>query len=275
MVEDRQLGYARHRFANRSRRRLVDAIDRLQIVECRPLDLGQAAEMSGDTFSNAARKTFHAVEIAQSLGRDLLTQIVVVAVATEDTGGNAQVKHVVIGQLGHLAQDVFGNTSGRQVVDDDEVEFVVDLAVQLIELQAKQSRVESQLDDHCFDLVGDSVHHFTTLHDSDDVAQRGDIFYFDGGEISDRIVKFCLVTLECLQRLICSFEQVTNLLELPLVAARIDVNNAHLLTRRYDVDIEGTCDALSSAVAGAGLARWHGGIRDEVHIGSGNATAFG
>ena len=60
---------------------------------------------------------------------------------------------------------------GGQVVGDHQVEFVVDLAVELVELQPQQPGVDAEFDDHRLDLVGDAVDHLAALDDGD--ARRG------------------------------------------------------------------------------------------------------
>ncbi len=110
--------------------------------------------------------------------------------------------------------------AGRQIVRDDQVEFVVDLAVQLVELQPQQSGVDAEFDDHRLDLVGDAVDHLAALDDRDDVAQCDDVFHLDRGEVRDGVVEADLVALERLQGLVGAVEQVADLLELPLACHR-------------------------------------------------------
>ena len=143
---------------------------------------------------------------------------------------------------------------GGQVVGDDEVEFVVDLAVELVELQPQQPGVDAEFDDHRLDLVGDAVDHLAALDDGDDVAERDDVFDLDGGEVRDRVVEAHLVPLERLQGLVGPIEEMADLLELTLAAAGVDVDDAHLLAGRHDRHVERSGDALGGAVAGAGLA---------------------
>ena len=99
---------------------------------------------------------------------------------------------------------------GRQVVGDDEVELVVDVAVELVELQPQQPGVDAELDDHRLDLVGDAVHHLAALDDGDDVAQRHDVLQLDAGEVGDGVVEADLVALERLQRLVGPVEQAAD-----------------------------------------------------------------
>ena len=125
----------------------------------------------------------------------------------QDRGGLAQVVHVVVGHARHLLECRLGGDLRREVVLDDQVEFVVDLAVQLVDLQSQEPRVDAELDDHRLDLVGDPVHHLAALDDRDHVAQGDDVFDLDSGEVGDGVVEFGLVSLECLQGLVGPFQQ--------------------------------------------------------------------
>ena len=87
----------------------------------------------------------------------------------------AQVEHLVVGEGRHLRQRVGGQPPGRQVVGDHQLQLVVDLAVELVELQAQQAGVDAELDDHRLDLVGDAVDHLAALDDGGHVAQRGGV----------------------------------------------------------------------------------------------------
>ena len=168
-----------------------------------------------------------------------------------------------------------GRAPRRQVVGDHEVELVVDLAVQLVELQAQQPGVDAELDDHRLDLVADAVHHLAALHDGDDVAQRHDVLQLDAGEVGDGVVEAHLVALERLQRLVGPVEQAADVLQLVLRAAGVDVDDAHLLAGRHDRHAQRAGDPLGGAVAGAGLAGGHRRVGDEVHVGPGDAAAVG
>ena len=83
----------------------------------------------------------------------------------------------------------------------------------------------------------------------------------------------CLVPLERLQRLVGTVEQAPDLLQLALAAAGVDVDDAHLLGCRDDRHVERSGHALGGAVPGAGLARRHGRVGHEVHVGPGDPAA--
>ena len=106
----------------------------------------------------------HPVQQAEPLRGRFLGEIGRVLARRERVGGESQVEHLVVGELRHAGQRVGDRTSGGEVVGDDEVEFVVDFAVQLVDLHAQQAGVDAEFDDHGLDLVGDAVHHFATLH---------------------------------------------------------------------------------------------------------------
>ena len=93
-----------------------------------------------------------------------------------------------------------------QVVGDHEIEFVVDLGVDLVELQPQQSSVDAEFDDHRLDLVGDAGDHLAALNDGDDIANRDDILHLERRQVADRIVEARLVALERLQRLVGTVE---------------------------------------------------------------------
>ena len=95
------------------------------------------------------------------------------------------------------------------------------------------------------------------------------------GQVGDRVVEPGLVALERLQRLVGPVEQPPDLLQLALAAAGVDVDDAHLLGRRHDRHVERAGDTLGGAVTGAGLARGHGRVGHEVHVGAGDAAAVG
>ena len=105
----------------------------------------------------------------------------------------------------------------RQVVGDDVVELVVDLVVGLVQLQSQQAGVDTELDDHRLDLVGDAVHHLAALDDGDHVADGDDVLDLERGEVAERVVEAGLVALERLQRLVGAIEQPADLLQLALV----------------------------------------------------------
>ena len=121
----------------------------------------------------------HPVQQAQTLRGDLLVEVAAVAVAVQRRGRAAQVEHLVVAQARHLGLRVGDRAPGRQVVGDDEIELVVDVAVQLVELQAQQPGVDAELDDHRLDLVADAVDHLAALHDGRHVAQRHDVLDLD------------------------------------------------------------------------------------------------
>ena len=163
----------------------------------------------------------------------------------------------------------------REVVGDHVVELVVDLAVGLVELQAEQPGVDTELDDHRLDLVGDAVHHLAALHDGDHVAHGDDVLDLERGQVAEGVVETELVALERLQRLVGAVEQATDLLQLALGAAGVDVDHAHLLGGRDDGHVERTGDTLGGAVAGAGLAGGHRRIGHEVDVGASDPAAVG
>ena len=134
-----------------------------------------------------------------------------------------------------------------RVVGDHQLEFVVDLAVDLVELQAQQPGVDAELDDHRLDLVGDAVHHLAALHHGGDVADGDHVLELERGEVAERVVEAGLVALERLQRLVGAVEQSADVLQLVLAAAGVDVDDAHLLA---DADTTGTSSerATRSAV---------------------------
>ena len=172
-----------------------------------------------------------------------------------------------------MCQRLGGRPVVGDVVLDDQLEFVVDLAVQLVELQPEQTGVDAEFDDHQLDLVGDAVHHLAALHHGGDVAQRRDVFHFDRGEARDRVVEAGLVALEGLQCLVGALEQSADLLQLSFAAAGVHVDDAHLLAGRHDGNGERAGHAFGRAVAGSGLARRDRGVGNEVHVGASDATA--
>ena len=117
----------------------------------------------------------HAVQQAQPLRRDLLVEVAVspsrcsVPAAMRRSSTSSSARRDISASVSSTVRP------GGQVVGDDEVELVVDVAVELVELQAEQPGVDAELDDHRLDLVGDAVHHLAALQHGDDVAQRDDV----------------------------------------------------------------------------------------------------
>ena len=161
----------------------------------------------------------------------------------------------------------------RRVVGEHQLDLVVDLAVQLVELQAQQPGIDAELDDHRLELGGDAAHHVAALHHGGDVAHGDDVLDLERGEAAQRVVEPGLVPLERLQRLVGAIEQPADVLQLVLRAAGVDVDDAHLLADADDRHLQRPGDALGGAVAGAGLAGRHGRVGHEVDVGPGDARA--
>ena len=244
-------------------------VDVHQVLDRGPLQLGQPAEVIGDGGGLLGRQAMDPVEQAQPLRGDLLLEVPVVALAVQRRCGAAQVEHLVVGEARHLGLGVDGRAPRRQVVGDDEVELVVDVAVQLVQLQAQQPGVDAELDDHRLDLVADPVHHLAALHDGDDVTEGHDVLQLDAGEVGDGVVEAHLVALQRLQRLVGPIEQAADVLQLVLGPAAVDVDDAHLLARRHHRHAQragrparpcgGGCRSRWSAPSGRGPGgRWPG-----------------
>ena len=187
--------------------------------------------------------------------------------------GHAGIEHVVVLHSRHLGDRVVDVAVGWQVVGDDELDLVVDVGVDLVELEPQQAGVDAELDDHRFDLVGDSVHHLTTLHHRDHISHRDHVLDLDGRQVVDRVLEAGLVPLERLECLVGAVEQTPDLLELSLEPAGVDVDHAHLLRRRHDRHVERPGHPFSSAMAGAGLAGRNRGVGHEVHVRPSDAPA--
>ena len=67
---------------------------------------------------------------------------------------------------------------------------------------------------------------------------------------------------------------MANFLQLALLAACVDVDHAHLFAGRDHGYVERSGDALSCAVAGAGLAGRDGGVGNEVYVRSCDSPAL-
>ena len=117
--------------------------------------------------------------------------------------------------------------------------------------------------------------HLASLDNSNHVAQRGDIFDFDGRQVVDAVIELGLVALKGLQRLVSALKQVADFLQLTFFATRVDVDHAHFLAGRDHGHVERSGDALGRSVAGAGLAGRDSGVGDEMYVRSRNSPAFG
>ena len=206
---------------------------------------------------------------------DLLVEILGAFLTMQRLGGDTQVEDLVVGQRSQLGQRGAHGATGRDVVGDDKVELVLDVAVQLVELETQEACFDSEFDDHRLDLLGDAQNHLAALQHRGDVAEGNGILQLRRRETEHGVLEADLVTLECLQCLVRPVEQAADVLQLVLGSPGVEVDDPHLLTRRDDRHLQRLGDTLGGAVPCARLARRHRGIGHEVDVGSGNAIALG
>ncbi len=232
---------------------------------------GERPELVRDPDRQVGWQGVDTAQQAQALGSDLVIEFGVGQVQ----GGqrHARIEHVVVAHARRLGQCVLDVAMGRQVVGHHQFELVVDLGVDLVELQAQQTGIDPEFDDHRLDFVRDAGDHLAALHHRDHVTNRDDVFHLERSEVADRVVETNLVALERLQRLVGTIEQATGLLQLAFGAARVHIDHAHLLGRGDHRNVERSGDPFGGAVAGAGLAGGHRGIGHQVHVGTRDAVA--
>ncbi len=172
-------------------------------------------------------------------------------------------------QFGERFDDRTGALGGRlgDVVADDQLAFRLDAGDQFLQLEGEQPAVRAELDDVLGDFRGDPADHFQALGDRGDVADRHQVLDLQGGEGAGDLVQAELVALQGRQRLVGAGEDRGRLLQDAALAVHIEGDQAHRLADGDDREAGLDRDALGGAVAGAGLLRGDGGVRDQLDSG--------
>jgi hypothetical protein len=191
-------------------------------------------------------------------------------VVTEARHAGQQTQPLRVGR--RVAGDAHrGLTGDAGIVGDDEVEFVVERGEHLVELQAQQTGIDTEFDDHRLDLGRDLAHHHAALDHCRHIVHGDDVLDLECGERAGGVVEFVLVALERLQRLVGTVEQPADVLQLALHAAGVDVDDAHLFADADDRHAQRHGHSFGGAVPGAGLGGGRRGVGHEVHVRSGDA----
>ena len=159
-----------------------------------------------------------------------------------------------------------------EVVLDHHATVVLDTAHQLLELQANQAPVDTQLDDVELDLLRDPAHHLCPLQHGDDVAHRDEILHLESRQRAGDLVEAVLVALQRLQCLVGSGQQPRDRLERMLLVAHVHSDDRHVLRYRDDRHVDRPGDTFRRAVAGTGLRGRDVGVGHQMDIGAGDAA---
>ncbi len=181
-----------------------------------------------------------------------------------------QVLGAQVSQLGKRFVDVPAGVL-VEVVLDHHPTVVLDTTHQLLELQANQAPVDTELDDVELDLLRDPAHHLCPLQHGDHVTHRDEILHLESRQRAGDLVEAVLVALQRLQRLVGS---VSSLGIDRARASRRDVHSddRHVLRHGDDRHVDRPGDTFRRAMAGTGLRRRDVGVGHQMDIGAGDAA---
>lgn len=156
---------------------------------------------------------------------------------------------------------------------EHEGQVIAQSGRELLELEAEQASVDSELEDVVGDLAADPAHHLETLQHARDVADGHQVLDLQCREGAGDLVEALLVSLERGEGLVGAGQDVAAVLEDHPSVSDIEGDDVHRLTHRDHGEPGLLRDALGGAVAGAGLTRLDARVGHQVGGGPQDAGA--